>query len=233
MRVLIIQHEDLVPPGAVSTWCERNNAAVDIARPDQGDALPPPEGYNLIVILGGTMDVTDAPHLSWLAAELEWIRTLLEAGGGSSPVPLLGICLGGQLIAKARGAHVGPMPTPERGWHTITLTHAARTHPILRVLPAHFESFESHRQGFELPGDATLLGTSRGWEPQLFALGDRTIGLQFHPEFTEDIIREILAAQTSSWEGQFVEEPETFFAEPDRFARQHAVLYHLLDGLTA
>ena len=133
-------------------------------------------------------------------------------------------------MEHARGADTVSTPHPERGWWNIELSAAGREHPALQYLPSTFEAFQSHRQGFALPNGCTSLASSEGWSNQIFALDSRTVGVQFHPEFTADIVRRV-ADSTSAWEGPFVRSAASFLEDPSRFDRQHSVLHRLLSNL--
>src|SRR5260221_5918880 len=122
------------------------------------------------------MNVDEEETYPWLRQEDELIRGLLADG-----VPLLGVCLGGQLLAKAAGAHVGPSPEPEHGFVRARLTDAAVGDPLFGSLPREFDVLEGHSYAFHVPEDAVELARSAVCS-QAFRLGDNTWGLQFHPE---------------------------------------------------
>src|SRR5437764_42211 len=125
MRVTCVQHEAETAPGAIRHWAERAEHELQIVRADRNDSLPTSASdTDLIIILGGTMNVPDAEQLPWLARERQWLCDLLER----NDVPLLGICLGAQLIADALGADVGPIAEPERGWMRFELTGELEPH---------------------------------------------------------------------------------------------------------
>jgi GMP synthase (glutamine-hydrolysing) len=139
----------------------------------------PLEAYDAVLVFGGSMHVDQDDEHPWLRVELEWLRELLER-----PVPTLGICLGSQLLAQAAGAWVGPVATPEIGWHEVELTDAAAEDPVLSVLPSRFDAFQWHHYGHDLPEGGVALAHSPA-SLQGFRLGDSCWGVQFHPEVTE------------------------------------------------
>ncbi|HJQ73929.1 MAG TPA: type 1 glutamine amidotransferase, partial [Gaiellaceae bacterium] len=115
----------------------------------------------------------------WLRDEREWLRGLI---GG--PQPTLGICLGSELIARATGAWVGPLPVPEIGWGAVELTEAGVADPVFSALPGRFEGLLWHHYAHDLPEGGVALAHSAA-SLQAFRLGDTCWGVQFHPEVTE------------------------------------------------
>lgn len=151
---------------------------------------PPPADYDAVLVFGGSMHVDQEDRHPWLGDEASWLRALIEG-----PQPTLGVCLGSQLLARAAGAWVGPLPTPEIGWREVELTDAGATDPVLSALPPRFEALEWHHYGHELPDGAVALAHSDA-SLQGFRLGERCWGVQFHPEVTEPQLDRWLGAKT-------------------------------------
>jgi GMP synthase-like glutamine amidotransferase len=150
---------------------------------------PPPRplaSYDCALVFGGAMHADQDEHHPWLAPETEWLREVLALG-----TPVLGVCLGVQLLARAAGAWVRPLePAPEIGWYEVELTDAGRADPVLGVLPPSFDALQWHRYTYGLPEGAVELARSPACT-QAFRLGDACWGVQFHPEVT--------AAQLDTW----------------------------------
>jgi len=151
---------------------------------DDPDALAPADGYDAVLVFGGQMNVDQEDEHPWLRDEDELIRALV-----ARDVPVLGVCLGGQLLAKAAGAHVGPSPEIERGFVRVELTHDAERDPLFGSLPREFDVFVMHEYAFHVPEGAVELARSSVCS-QAFRLGDRAWGLQFHPEIRLEQIEE-------------------------------------------
>jgi len=145
------------------------------------DAPPtrPLDSYDAYIVLGGSMHVDQEELHPWLREEKRWLSGLLERRA-----PVLGVCLGSQLLAQAAGARVGPLPVPEIGWSEVELTDAGAADPVLSALPPRFESLQWHRYGHELPARAIALAHNAA-SLQGFRLGATCWGVQFHPEVTE------------------------------------------------
>jgi GMP synthase-like glutamine amidotransferase len=150
---------------------------------DAGEAIPPLEGFDILLVMGGPMDVWEEDKFPWLAAEKAAIRDWVSAGR-----PYLGMCLGNQLLAEAIGGHTRLMTAPpEVGMSKVQqLLPGGTPDPIFKDVPALCTCFQWHgAEVVALPPGARLLATSPGCAVQGFALGRHAYGLQFHLELTE------------------------------------------------
>lgn len=189
MRILALIHE----PGPCS------GVFADVAA-ERGDTLEewslawgtppsrPLDEYDAVFAFGGVMNTHEERYHPWLVEENLLMQRFLDQG-----VPLLGICLGGQLIAKAAHAAVRKTPDPEIGWLPVELTEQAADDPIFGALPPRFMAYQWHRYRFDLPGGAVPLATSAVCL-QAFRLGDLAWGLQFHCEVTRQMVLDWVAA---------------------------------------
>ena len=140
---------------------------------------PPLDAFDAVFVFGGSMHPDQDDLYPWLAEETDWLGSLLAGS-----VPTLGICLGSELIARAAGAWVGPLPLPEIGWGEVELTDAAAEDPVFSALPARFEGLQWHHYAHDLPEGGVALAHSAA-SLQAFRLGETGWGVQFHPEVTE------------------------------------------------
>jgi GMP synthase (glutamine-hydrolysing) len=179
VEVLAFVHGPLVGPGVFAdAVAARGHRLVEWSPAVRAASPPPHEEYGAVLVLGGAMHVDQEEQHPWLREEDAVLRRLLESG-----TPVLGVCLGAQLLAKAAGARVGPASQPEIGWHRVELTEAAADDPVVGRLPRSFEAFEWHYYAFELPDGANELARTSA-SLQSFRLGGRAWGVQFHPEVT-------------------------------------------------
>jgi GMP synthase (glutamine-hydrolysing) len=146
-----------------------------------------PDRHDATIVLGGGMHADQEELHPWLLPELDFIARELDRG-----LPLLGVCLGAQLVARAVGGRVFRAPEAEVGWREVTLTEAARADAVLSSLPERFDAFQWHHYTWELPATTEL--ARGGGLSQAYRLGERAWGVQFHPEVT--------AAQIERWIGE-------------------------------
>ncbi len=187
-RVLVCQHMASDGPGLIYDALLRRGVVTDINYLYQGEAARDPAAYDALVVMGGDMNVYQAEQFPWLNAETRLIRQAALDGQA-----VLGICLGGQLLAKALGAIVRLGGAPEIGLTEITLNEAGRADPLFEGL-ASIEAITWHDDTFDIPSDAVALASSAGCANQAFRYGDRAYGLQFHPEVTPAILEDWIAA---------------------------------------
>lgn len=185
--VLALQHIDAEPPGLVASAVEAAGGILQTVRIFEGAPVPRElERFAGLVIMGGPMGVYDAanyPHL------LEEARLIERALAGH--LPILGICLGSQLLASVLGAEVYPGSRKEIGWFPVTLEPAAREDAVFGGLPASFTPLHWHGDVFDLPTGATPLARSPLTRHQAFVFGDRAYGVLFHLEFTVPQVDEL------------------------------------------
>lgn len=144
------------------------------------------EAYDAAIVFGGSMHADEEETHPWLRGEKELLRRFLDVG-----TPVLGVCLGGQLVAHAAGAWVGRAREPEIGWHEVELTPAAASDPVFARLPRRFQALQWHYYAFEVPRGGVELARSPVCS-QAFRLGELAWGVQFHPEVTLAMVEQWL-----------------------------------------
>ena len=172
LRALIIQHEEPTPPGLVTEWLDAHGGSVERFRIDIDDREIDPSGYDLIVSLGAECAAFDDSQ-PFVPREARLMRRAVDAD-----VPVLGLCFGGQMLARVLGGEVFRSTTSEIGWLPV------RTEDPDLVPEGPW--FQWHFDAFTLPPGATLIAES-DVGPQAFVAG-RSLGLQFHPEVTPEIM---------------------------------------------
>jgi GMP synthase (glutamine-hydrolysing) len=182
MRALAIVHQRDAGPGVFEEIMRERVAELDIWLRAE-EQLPPrdPLEYDAVLTFGGAMHVDHEERHPWLRDEKELLRHLLRR-----KVPLLGVCLGAQLVAEAAGAPARRAEQPEIGWFGVELTAEGLDDPVLGPLAPGFEAFQWHSYEFPLPPGATPLARSAVCL-QAFRWGDAAWGIQFHAEATLDI----------------------------------------------
>ena len=179
MHVLAVIHGEKVRAGVFGDAVEARGHQLEEWSLAWGTTLPRPlDAYDAVLVFGGAMHADQEAHHPWLREENFFLQRLLDLHK-----PVLGICLGAQLLAKAAHSWVRPSHEPEIGWYEVELTEAAADDPLIGALPKRFEAFQWHYYTHGLPAGAVELAHSRVCM-QAFRLGESAWGVQFHPEVT-------------------------------------------------
>jgi GMP synthase (glutamine-hydrolysing) len=183
-EVLVFQHDPFEDLGFFAQVLEKQGANFRTIRLFHGE-LPAEdwEHASALIILGGSMSAADEEQYPFL----RWEKTIIRAAIHEA-VPLLGVCLGAQLIAAALGSSVYRGPVKEIGWYPISITPHGQVDSPLGYLPESPIVFQWHSEGFDLPSGALRLASSVCYENQAFRLGKNIYGLQFHLEMTSTMI---------------------------------------------
>ncbi|MEX0922849.1 MAG: type 1 glutamine amidotransferase [Rhodovibrionaceae bacterium] len=222
MRILVVMHHNNAPSGVCGQAILERAGFYDSYLPTEGYASPAPhelrdlpetpEGYDGLLILGGVMDAWNDEVYPHLGKTVALIRDFAAADK-----PVLGICLGCQLIARAFGGKVYRLPAEEVGFLPLETTGAGKRDRLLQGLAERPHIFQWHQDTYDLPEGAELLMTGETVANQAFRLGARTYGFQCHFEVTADIVREWLRLY-----GQAVREKHPGFLEDfDRQIQAH------------
>ncbi|GGF57607.1 amidotransferase [Azorhizobium oxalatiphilum] len=185
MRILVFQHLDVEHPGVFRDLWDASGHQWLPVELDAGEPIPPLEGFDLLAVMGGPMDVWQEEQHPWLipekAAIRRWVRELNR--------PYLGICLGHQLLADALGGTVELMQRPEVGLATIELTDAGHADPLLAGFPAMVETLQWHgAEVSRLPEGGVVLAANAACPIQAMRIGRQAWGFQYHMEITPSTV---------------------------------------------
>jgi GMP synthase (glutamine-hydrolysing) len=187
-KVLFIQHGDPDKPGLLGEVLQESGVGMDILRPDLGQPVPARlEGYSGLALGGGGQGVYETDKYPYLQVEIDLVRNVAAEG-----LPILGLCLGGQLMAAALGGEVRPAGRKEIGFFDVTLEPISEYDPLWRGLPRSFPATHWHGDVFEIPPGGMRLGSSAMTPNQLFRYGHALYGFQFHLEMTPDLLDELV-----------------------------------------
>jgi GMP synthase-like glutamine amidotransferase len=189
--VLVFQHELHDGPGYLGDALQRRGAILTVVRLDEGEKIPAISDYDMLLVMGGLMNVYQEDKYSWLVEETRAIRQAVE-----SDKAVLGLCLGGQLLARALDAQVHLGVATEIGLTPIILTKEGKTDPLFEGLPQ-IEAVEWHDDTFDIPTGAVALACSDGCANQAFRFGEGAYGLQFHPEVSPAMLAEWIKGEGS------------------------------------
>ena len=227
MNVQVLQHVSFEDIGRMAPWLAEQRASVGYTRFHEVSArLPAVKGLDLVIVMGGPMSVNDESVYPWLKAEKHFIREAVERG-----VPMIGICLGAQLLANAFGARVYPNREREIGWYPIKAV--ASSEEVFRF-PTQANVFHWHGETFDLPDGAIQLASSAACTNQAFQIGRRAIGLQFHLETTPESAAELIKnCRNELTVGAFVQSEAALSATPASvYARVNRLMNDVLGYLT-
>jgi GMP synthase-like glutamine amidotransferase len=193
--VLAIVHQTDAGPGVFGEAVRDSGGTLDEwLLPDAADPPADPLGYDAVFVLGGAMNVDEGERHEWIETERGLLSELIER-----QVPLMGLCLGGQMVAAAAGAVPRRAARPEIGWHRVELTDEGRADALLGPLAPGFEAFQWHSYEFPLPPGALALARSEVCL-QAARIGEVAWAIQFHPE--------VSAADALHWIKDFESDPD-------------------------
>lgn len=179
--VAVFRHAPTEGPGYFATFLHSKNIPLELIKLDEGAPVPSdPDAYSGLAFMGGPMSVND--DLPWIAPLLTLIRAAVQRD-----VPVLGHCLGGQLIAKALGGVITRNPVKEIGWGEVSVVDNPIAHQWFDAIPNKFSGFHWHGETFSIPEGATRILESAYCPNQAYALG-KHLGMQCHVEMTREMI---------------------------------------------
>ncbi|MBU5613270.1 type 1 glutamine amidotransferase [Geomonas azotofigens] len=217
---LIVQNDPLCPAGGLLRLLDDSGHPYRCLAAYAAETFPDPATCTGIVVLGGEMGVHDTAEHPHIALVVDFIRAALTAG-----TPLLGICLGGQLLSHAAGGVVSsPSPHREMGICGVELNGEGSADPLFAGIATHFVTFQLHNDSFTVPPGGTLLASSDACPFQAFRLPGCVYGVQFHPEVGRAIV--------DAWDGLFSPRADYlsgFIAAEAAFnAASHAILANFI-----
>jgi GMP synthase-like glutamine amidotransferase len=187
MRIHYFQHVAFEDPAYILTWAQCKGHSLAKTRLDQGDKPLEGADFDLLVVMGGPMNIYEYDKFPWLKAEKQAIRTAID-----SHKYVLGICLGAQLIADVLGAHVTTNREKEIGWLRVVQADEISAMSPFDALPRDYIAFHWHGDTFSIPQGAVLQGSSIACKNQGFIYKDTVIGLQYHIEATPASIEALI-----------------------------------------
>ncbi|HEV3272276.1 MAG TPA: type 1 glutamine amidotransferase [Candidatus Methylacidiphilales bacterium] len=219
MNLGVLQHAACEGPGEIAAWAAQHGHSVTVHHLYRGDPLPGLKDFDLLVVMGGEMNIYQYRDWPWLRAEREFIQSALAQGKR-----VAGICLGAQLIADALGSRVFQNAEHEMGWLPVAWTNEARA--AFPGLPAASTVLHWHGDTFELPAGATRLAASEGCPEQGFFIPGKCLALQFHMEVDPPLVEQFVDSQGEWPSGRCVQTPKAILSEADSYCDGNRRLLH-------
>lgn len=224
MNIHYIQHVAFEGLGSIESWVQQNTHVLTGTRPYLNEEFPPIEGIDLLIVMGGPMNIYEESQYPWLVQEKKFLEKAINKGR-----PVLGICLGAQLLAGVLGARVYAGRNKEIGWFPVETTETARTSTLFSTFPQCLEAFHWHGDTFDIPQGATHIARSAGCENQAFVYDERIVGLQFHLETTLASAQQLLTnCADEIIPGPYIQEAQAITGNNRRFDTINAAMHQLL-----
>lgn len=189
-QVLVVQHVEQEHPGLIADVLAELQIHMELIRPDLGHVIPEsPVRYSGVVLTGGPQSVYDESQYAFLGYEKQFIRTAIELG-----IPILGVCLGCQILAECLGGSAKPGNSLEIGWLEVQKTAFADSDPLFREFPKSFFPLHWHGDIIEVPPNCIAFGSSAATAVQGFSCKGQCYGLLFHLEATRQMIENMCEA---------------------------------------
>jgi GMP synthase (glutamine-hydrolysing) len=227
MRVHYIMHASFETLGAIEEWARDRGHEFDGTLASANNALPTAGDIDFLIVMGGPQSPMRMVAYPYLRDEIALISATIRENK-----PIVGFCLGSQLIAEALGAHTRKSPNKEVGVFPVQLTDEGRRDHVLKGLPTEFDVLRWHNDMPGIPVGAALLARSDGCPHQAFRYGDRTYGFQFHLEPTSQSIKPLLEnAADDLAPSKYTQTPDEILSSD--FETMNQRLMYVLDSIVA
>lgn len=226
MKIHILQHVSFENPGTILDWADERSFPVSFTHFYLHEKLPKPDDFDLLIVMGGPMNLNDTEKYPWLLREKTFLKNCIAKGK-----KMMGICLGAQLLAETLGAKVYPNTEKETGWFLLQKEEVSG-HEILNLFrKKNLPAFHWHGDTFDLPEGATALFSSDATKNQAFIWKNKVFGLQFHWEVKPENVRMLLenAADDLTDGGGSVQSPKEMLADNNLFVLSRNNLFRFLD----
>lgn len=225
LNIQIFQHVPFEGPATIEPYFISMGHRVRVTKLFAENSAEVLADTDALIIMGGPMGTSDEESFPWLVDEKRAILKAIELD-----MPILGICLGAQLLAEALGAKVSSMGYREIGWFPVEANKEFLSHSLGKVFPERFSPLHWHGDTFDIPNSAIALGASSACENQGFVYGSKQIGLQFHLEFDQSSVKRLARNAAAELDGtEFVQSEELMLQKAQLFVEADQLLANFLD----
>lgn len=225
MKIHGLAHVPFEDAANIGLWAQDRGHTLAYTHFFRDEPLPAVDSFDMLAVMGGPMNIYEHDAYPWLVTEKECIKKAIDAGK-----KVLGICLGGQLIADVLGGKVTQNPQKEIGWHAITLTEAGQKSPVFAKIPRQMDVFQWHGDTFSIPPEAVRLASNPVCANQAFLYRGHVLGLQFHLEYSRESIEKMLThCGNELVDAPYINDPDTIRAGYDKIPKTTDWLYTIMD----
>jgi GMP synthase-like glutamine amidotransferase len=227
MKIHCFQHVAFENLGTIENWAVSNNHSISYTCFfEKNISFPDLSEIDMLIVLGGFMNVNDEKQFPWLKSEKEFIKKGIDSG-----IKVIGICLGSQLLSASLGSKVYKSQETEIGFYPITFHQTALDLSLFKHFSNPYTVFQWHGDTFELPQGAQLLASSEGCENQAYLLGTNVLAMQFHLEMNETVLNEMLKHDGHELEekGKYIQTESQIRANYHYLQQNKTDLYELLN----
>jgi GMP synthase (glutamine-hydrolysing) len=230
MKIHWLQHVSFEGLGIIENWAQKSSHLLSLTRLYLNEPLPEPGTFDMLVIMGGPMSVNDEIEFPWLMGEKKFIEKCIRQSK-----PIIGICLGAQLIASVLGSRVYPNTFKEIGWYEINKTGQMRGHKLDEILPHPLTVMHWHGETFDIPARCLHLASSNACQNQAFIFGDRVLALQCHLESTKETVKSLVQNCTDeiSKGGPYVQDEGRIIGDDMHYNEMNRCMDNILSYLAA
>lgn len=225
LRILCVMHADFEPPGVIAAWARENQFVFLLIKPYQGEACGSAPPFDILILLGGPQSAINRDATPYLEAEIALIQSAIRENK-----PVIGFCLGAQLIGEALGASAQKSPEKEVGIFPVYLTQAGLADPLLASLPDSFPAIHWHKDMLGLLPGAEVLAYSQGCPRQVVRYRERVYGFQCNFEMTVADMEVLIQACAEDLIPSRFTQSSTQILEHD-YGLMHAILFKVLTSI--
>jgi len=229
MRLHLLEHDPIgIRQNNITFWAEKKGYSVDRTDVFKGAKLPSQKDFDWLIVMGGSQHVWQEQEHTWLVAEKKFISEAL-----AQDKIILGICFGAQLLAETLGGRVLSSKQEEIGWYEVTVSEKGKGSYLLKNVPRKFLTFHWHSDHFTLPPGCTRLAFSEPTANQAYTVkNSRVAGLQFHPEYTIELIQYFATDYGHEWQkDQYVAGREAVLSKSVQIPETYWLMELLLDNM--
>jgi GMP synthase (glutamine-hydrolysing) len=228
MNIHWLQHVPYEGLGCIETWANVKGHETIVHALFEQPSFPPPAEVDMLVVMGGPMSANDGAKYPWLTSEMNCIEGCIRLGA-----PVLGICLGAQLIASVLGARVYRNRYREIGWSRVRLTDDGKRYPAFIGAPGAFRVFQWHGETFDIAAGCSLVATGNACRNQAFSYDEHVLGLQFHLESTRGSVELLVNSGRDELVrgGAFVQTHDEIIGEQEAYEPMNMMMDAVMDSM--